>query len=500
MNTTYKFSGKPEEYRRALRQFTLDELLKCINKESVQLLYEDNQDHHAMKEVRIPTINLTTRQREFKEALISAWDLIDLAYNAICTTNDYRGKYPDANEVYMLCLETRAIMERREESIHDKIRQTPIFFFFLWGFAGEQFKMQRISSIFKIAARELYIILDLAKRKACNDYEAIILQETGVNWKVLISSLLLAWFAFLENDLEIMKSSIFWDKEFSENDFDRVIDRYTADYKEIRSSPLGRQIFYTKPYVRTQRGDILSINSYLNLCIYEHCILWIIREYYRKQNSGKFLNDFGALFESYFEELLERYVEKDQYTRILENKKDERADWVMSLLGYTFIIEQKSTIISLTAKQQETDFKNIEKFAIQTLIKALHQLRSTETSLQNNKCIKVILLYEDYLIPEVLNYVFDLPECDIINDQYYWIVTIDDMEKLLYLYKNDKDICKKIIEEKIQREENNAIDGKRLQIMFSKYGVNKNKHLEQKQIQHYENAALGFIRGRIQAK
>ena len=99
--------------------------------------------------------------------------------------------------------------------------------------------------------------------------------------------------------------------------------------------------------------------------------------------------------------MLYRYVEEDLYRRIEENKKDERADWELQLCGYHFIIEQKSSLIDLIAKQQESSYENIEKYAQKTIIKALHQLRSTEQDLGKTKFIKIVLLYEDYLIPEI---------------------------------------------------------------------------------------------------
>ena len=84
MSTKYKFTGNQQEYEATLRQFTLDELLKCINRESVHLLYDKGMDHHAMKAVSVPIIPFSTKLQENKEVFITAWELIDLAYNAIC--------------------------------------------------------------------------------------------------------------------------------------------------------------------------------------------------------------------------------------------------------------------------------------------------------------------------------------------------------------------------------------------------------------------------------
>ncbi len=52
-------------------------------------------------------------------------------------------------------------------------------------------------------------------------------------------------------------------------------------------------------------------------------------------------------------------------------------------------------------------------------MRALRQLRQTEEELKDGKCIKVILLYEDYLQAEVLDYCFLLDGCDVEDDNYY---------------------------------------------------------------------------------
>lgn len=499
MKTRFHFSGKWDDYIRTLRQFTLDELLTKINEESTKILFKENKDQvNALKRVTVPIMNLATNQQMKDEVLVSAWQLIDLAYNAIVATNDYRGKTPTNEDLYLLCAETNALLEEREKLYLNDISGKPQFFLYLWGFTGEQFKMQGISSIFQNAARDLYILLGMPRTDDTFDIPEIIKKETGVSWIVLISALFLAWFAFThDNSLKALKESVLWDDEFKQTDFEKVIERYTITYNEIRESSLKRQVLYTRPFIRTQRRSIIAVNSYLNLFIYEHCALWTLRDHYKKQNSGEFFNIFGSLFETYFRELLETYVEKSHYERIEENKKEERADWRIKLCKHSFLIEQKSAIVSLAAKQQESNYIDTEKFCKNTIIKALHQLETTEKALGDAKYIKIILLYEDYFIPEILDYVFQLSECDVENDHYYWIVTIDEMEKLLHMYKNDKHVFSKIIQEKICRETENSKNGKRLQILFSENKVVDNEYLKQEKIKQYAKAAENFIRRKL---
>ena len=497
MRAKYKFTGSKEDYYTALRQFELDELLIRINRESIAILY--NSNHNAVEFFSIPLRSIDNKQTTRQEIIVSAWQLNDLAYHAINASNDYRGIIPSEKDIHLLCLETNSYMNEKEKVNLADIGSTPKLLFYVCGFMGEQLKMQTVSEVFDNAARELYILFGLEHKNLSVDIPNIVLQETGVRWEVLISSLLFIWTLFLHNDdLENAMTHIQWNNNFKKDDFQKVIDRYTTDYSKIRQSGLGRQIFYTHPFVKTQRGKVISINTYLNLYLYEHSVLWALRDHYKKENSGLFLNLFGKFFEDYFQELLETYVEKEKYEKI-ENIKGEHADWKLELSGYSMLIEQKSSVLGLSAKQQESSYSEVEKFTINTLKKALHQLKSTE-KYYGKRFIKIILLYEDYLAPEILDFFFNMPECDVENDHYYWIVTIDEMEKLLYIYKNENEIFMSIIEDKIQRENQYPKNGKRFRILLDNYKVErKNSYIEEK-MQRFRDLPFIFLKKNMSNK
>lgn len=87
------------------------------------------------------------------------------------------------------------------------------------------------------------------------------------------------------------------------------------------------------------------------------------------------------MFEEYFKELLSTYLDDSDYENIPENNKTPRADWRINLCGYKFILEQKSTILRLDAKQQSSNYNSMNKYMQRTVIKALKQLKSTEDEL-----------------------------------------------------------------------------------------------------------------------
>lgn len=60
----------------------------------------------------------------------------------------------------------------------------------------------------------------------------------------------------------------------------RVFELYTANYEEIRTSPLEQNIFLAKPIVKTDKGRYIIHNSYLVLKILSDGLYWVIRNYY----------------------------------------------------------------------------------------------------------------------------------------------------------------------------------------------------------------------------
>lgn len=502
----YNFSGNEDDYKKLLRQFTLDKLLIRISQESINLLSHKSEHLFGVEKKSYTMVNAANGIPKEQELLVSAWGLVDLAYDAIGASNDYRGDdVDDVNDtLYLLISASQQIKENRESKFLSSLPQNDKkddFLLYLWGFAGEQFKMEMLGKAFVCAARELYILFESAKRvKDIPNICSIVLDEMGMPWQRVVTALFLAWaMSTVTPKIEEAKKCIIWDEGFSEKDFDKVIERYTENYEAIRGSELGRQILYTKPYVKTQRGEIISVNCFLALLLYEHSILWMVRDNYNKRGDQGFISAFGYCFEAYLAELLEEYVERTNYEKLPE-AKTKRADWKLCLGEYKILIEQKSNLLGLAAKQSNPDIDMIKTFAERSVIKAIHQLNNTEKELNDGKYIKIILLYEDYLQSEILENFFALDSCDVENDHYYWLVTIEEMEILLYTYKNDPQCFDSIMQEKIKRELECSKDGRGLLFLLNNAGINVNLHMAQEQFKKYEKFAENEVRKNLQSK
>lgn len=487
---SFNFSGNYEDYKNLLRKFTLDQLLLRINTETSAIFRNEEPPFtRGVKHTEFPLINSSTRAKTMQSVYVTGWNLIDLAYNAICCSNDFRGKTIESdNELYLLVSATDSVHQLRESVRMDSedLHEQPNLFLYVWGFFGEQMKMEAPGKVFSNLSRELYILLDVAKKiDNIPNIPIIVQDEVGVSLENVLTSLFLTWFAStLSASQDNWEQNFIWNDQLPLEDYRKVLSRYTATYSDVRNSTLKRQFLYTKPYIMTTRKQVLSVNCYLNFFLIEHCILWIVRDYYLRLGDQQFTSDFGKLFELYFQELMQEYLAENQFEKIPE-KSEKRADWKLLLGEYKLLIEQKSPLLGLLAKQQESDIGSVKTFCERNIIKAIRQLYTTERDYKDGPYIKVILLYEDYLQTNILDHVFSLSACEHTNDGYYWLMTIDEFETLLYTYKNDQSLFSAIMEEKIHRELTQSKDGKSISQVFSQYEITENQHLTQKKFKHH---------------
>ena len=448
-----------------------------------------------MKWVEYELFNSTTRVFQKQKSVITVWGMINLAFYTVVASNDYRGERTISDEEFYLLFDAvEGMRQKNEKMFLDTVEaRSKEMYMYLWGFAGEQFKVQEQNKILENAGRELYILFESSRKvqDLTIDISAIVQEEMGMSWEKVACGLLLGWAC----------SKIYWritEPQFSFDDPDilskeeylKVISHYSISYEKLRNSKFQRQTLYAKPYICTQKNDTLGIIPFLNLCVYEHAILWIVRDHFKRTNQEdqRVSSFFGKCFEKYFEELLSSYLRADEYEKIPETRT-RRADWKLRIDGYGFLVEQKSSLIRLSVKQQEPSLDDLEYYAKETLIKAIRQLNRTEIDFADGQFFKIILLYDDYLSPEVLEQVFAMEECDVQSDDHYWLVTIEEMEILLGLCQEHRDVFDSIIEEKNRREASHSNEGKSLlQIMRGKR-IWENTFLNREAIAHYRDFA-----------
>ena len=473
------------DYSNLLRQVSTSTILECIYEISRDVFVKGMSVESLTKHIKDydPVSCRILNHR----VIIQPWQFPDLAYYAIKFSNDYRGfEQLTQNAFYCILSQTNAFLELDSKRVVKQLENKRDIYLYLCGFSGEQFKYQRPSKVYYNMIRELYIVFELSKK--CNSKikpPEIIRIETGVEWERLVKLLFEIYLdSLLHNSVFDCFEQLDLGNDKEKEDLKRIINYYTATYDEIRKSNLGRQIFYAKPFVKTQKGKVLTVSVFFNSFMIEHAPLWIIRNYYQKLDKRDFTSEFGKWFEEYFREVSSYF--KIKTTKIQENPEKQRSDWLLEIGKHTFLIEQKSSIVPLSVKQQSTDLETYKRTIETTIHKALRQLFTTEKDLKITEPIKILLFYDDYIDPNLLPYVFN-EKCPVENDHRYFIANIIELEMLFSLSSSDEVLFEKVINEMLDRNKNDSNMGISIIDIMQQLGYSDNPYWLNPIFQKYKN-------------
>lgn len=425
-----------------------------------------------------------------QDVLIQPWQFADLIYKSVVYSNDYKGVIDLKDNMFLLALvETNEYISFVTSNLIKELHSGFDISLFMYGFGGEQFKYETQFIFFQNLIRELYIIFTISKKyKSLINPEEIVKQEIGVEWKDLVLVLFGIFIdsLFHQDINEAVRYLAFDPGKNKEEIFKKVTDYYSADYDAIRKSNLGRQIFYVKPYIKTQRNGLLSASVYFNQFIVEHSVFWIIRNYYLnkpKNERQTFTDEFGRLFEHYLEELFISY--KVNYEKVPE-EKEKRADWRLKIGNYDILIEQKSAVIPINIKQQLTDFKAYKKEVHKTIHKALTQLETTEKDLNIDKPIKIILCYDNYIDANILPHVFE-EDCPVVNDGRYFVANIMEIEMFTELASTNFSLFESVVKDMLRRNTKDNGEWLSLLKIMRDNGYNKDSYWTSPIFDEYKN-------------
>lgn len=446
-----------ESFKNFIKNFNTSLLLQKICKLSAKCHYDTlKQDLKCVLKKKIPLYCDGGKIIEH-EVWILPWDLLDISYQAI----KYSKKYIDIEDfddetLYTIATAWSHTKDKLSEKSKNYLRSDHNIEYYLFGMSEEQRIFQDIYSVFSILSRDYYILFKSSKKIKEKEnkinIKEIIKKEIGLDIKsILVNILLIGYFGFLNPVVYSTEDKYI--NPFLDDKYKKIIDYYSADLEWFRKTKLGRQALYAKPIVSIDKNNILA-NVYLPFIIYKHSLFWIARNYYLKTGSEKFVGSFGLYFEKYFEELLETYVEKENYNKLEKLNKRKIADWRISLGKYNFIIEQKSSFLKLACKQQDPNIKNYKEFLTDNISEAIEQLKSTEKILNDGlEYYKIVLLYDESVPPNFMKRYFELCDPSLKDKEKFWIISIHEMEELLYMYKHNNDIFENVINKKILNED-----------------------------------------------
>ena len=459
--------------RSQIRKFNLSDLLFYINQESSEILSDGKEEFTGIKRVKLPM---------YKEKLpISSWWLVDLAYYSIMFTNDNRPKLINKLDFYDTYICTYNYV--MSDDTANKYEKENLFlpYFFIYG--SEQFQYQTVGKTSDTFSREMYILLEILPLvDETIRIEDILKQQHKTDWLELASWIYsVALLSVYVNRIDKLVETISKSNNSNIDHILKYIEDNSVTTELIRKNYPGKDVFYSNPYFMNRERKIYSISPYLNLFFFSHCIYWAIRNYYNSIRSQSFINVYGTCFEKYVKELLNEYVEGKNYKKIDETKT-KRADWYLKLGKYEFFIEQKSILPKRALKTSSPKKQDMENFINKVIVEAVSQLETTQKELNNNNAYKVILLYDEYIHPsiiDVLNTYSELQNVDLTND--YFLINIDLLEMMLYTYRNDSTRFEQLMENTINHEDSLGNTGS----IMETFGKIANDHIKNNKYKKY---------------
>ena len=332
-----------ENYEKAIRRFTTCDLLEYFSRVSIEA-YNDNK--RAFTIVDVPYYNRRTGKKGVTKGFnYGQWDLVQICYNSIKYSNDYRGRKVDELSFYYLLNENKIY----EQALEELISTDPIYLYeHLQCIANIQFDFQSLTPICRFN-RMYQIFTNINQNKNYNqtnevcyiNFEQKFKEITNIEYNkfILIYSFIVLLSAGRnKTNIYDLINDIQFDVEklgFSKEDIIAVIELQSRDYSFYKKSNNWNLLkFY--PIVKTDKdtNKYIITNIFSLMLSFPDAVYWIIRNYYAEKNSNDFTNYFGICFENYFKEVLECY--NINYLKLSESKKQKIKvpDWKIEIIFF----------------------------------------------------------------------------------------------------------------------------------------------------------------------
>ena len=459
-----------------IKKMETDRLIYRLSRISIDMF----KNNKCEREVQIPVLRYGKRQNLIVN--LCAWDIPNIAFLSVKESNDYHhsDKVASLGQLVNLYREYD-----NNHSAAESLKNADIngVFRVILGMTAEQFQYRNLQWIFEKFNRDYYILLAAEGFKHRNeiDINLVVKEMFGYSANDYIVILLMVfWLCTQHPDPLSAPESLYRRKEntiLTTENITKFIEHYSCTYKDLRENTLGKQLMYSKPFIKTQRsGSYLAVSAYLVVMLVGNGLYWLVRDYYLRQGTQRFVNAFGLLFEDYIEDLAKNYCEPFEWEKLPAGRK-KGADFIFDLGSLKMLIESKSSLLKLDAKQQVPNLNSADNFFNNTIRKAYTQLNSSYEQLKdtyNVPIVKIILLYDEFsntaIIESSMREIFE-------QDSFCYVMTIRELEILLYIHHNDKSTERKIMDKFL---ESITLRGERknLGTIYNDLSIYKNPHFD----------------------
>jgi hypothetical protein len=473
-----------ERLIREIRKFKLDDLLLSIGNVSRDVFSSKD----AVKEIIWKKEDGQFIQ--IQKQLIPAWALSNLAYIAILYSNDNRSNIATPIDIYKMV----NLLARIEDDLAEKKLKTmtseDIYIHIVVGLPQQQFWYQRLGIDIQERLVRFYILLGKIPSHYFPDHrspEHVLKEKTGFNFEQFFQILFAIWtHSIVISPLININVADDLSKRvpiITNSNLNKCLSYFLENYDYYRTRGHASNPLFFKPLVRTSTNKIIAPNVFLlGRIIYEGAY-WILRDYYKQLNSNEFINNFGLYYEKYIENVLNFYLKPDQFKNIPAHLKRKRADWIIYGSEYTIIVEQKSSLMSVSLKQEYPSTEKLDKY-LENYIEAYVQIDETINDLDytdRTKIVKLILHFEILYLSETFRE--RVQEClknkieDLSN---FFFIATDEFENLIQILSEKEEIFNLILKEKLEKESKLSIsEGKEFRYFIDKYrNTKENSYLK----------------------
>lgn len=453
-------STESDELDSLLRKYKLDEVLFQLAKVSQEMLQEEK----AIREVEWRRI--VGGFTETKKLFMPAFALAEISYRAIKNSNDYRQKIPNYQDICWfsnLLAKVTDVKAGKENPKRDPNKSKRDIFL---GLSQTQFWYQDIVShqkkLYYNFLRYYLLLTEMAKEFTSVNPDEDLRATTGFNIEDF-SKLLFAIYAWVrtEKKPELTPGVMTIDKTLTDKNpiltqenILKCAEFFTGDYQYYRQTGYPNNPLFFKPIVRTQEGRLIIANAFVWCRKFYEGIYWLIRDKYFQEGSRDFTAAFGQYFEKYVEKILEYYLKPGSFKKI---KEEGRADWLIYTDKYLLIVEQKSSLMSIALKKEYPSGEQFDEY-LKMLKKGCHQLNKTENEVDGEArtIIKIVLTFEKLYFKDayVKPKIDELYSSEIGSLKRCYFADTEDFEQLIQAISDNIDAFNKIIETKIEYENN----------------------------------------------
>ena len=474
-----------------IRKIRTDELILELSELSIQMFQSETRH---MKNLPIQVNQFGVWQN--KEVLLTAWDILNVEFLSIKNSNDYRDSKQKSSIGELINL-YRGYENAQKDLEYLKDGSLNEVFRTILGMTAEQFQYQNFEYFFERFNRNYYILVaaEEFEHRGCLDASAAVNNVFGYSIQDYLSVMLMVYWLCSKCPEPLSAPENIYKKidatVFTKENITNFVKHYSCSYSDLRDSSLGKQLLYSKPFIKTDRSSKYIASSLLVVfMLIGNGLYWIVRDYYQKKGTQEFPNKFGLLFEDYIKDLASMYCKQNEW-QVIEQGVDKGADFLFDFGNLRLLIEAKSALLKLDVKQQVPNIQSANQFFERNIEESYKQLNRSFENFSpkgDSPIAKIILLYDEFSNTSIIEHsLFEVFQ----GDKNCFVMTIRQFEILLYLRKNDTAKFGVILE-KINNCITLASSKTNIDALYSELNINDNPHLKgemdyfQKQMKHFE--------------